>query len=113
MQIWHNDQPETFTPAGHFGGLRVANVVPRDGRNFSVQVSTAPPGGGGELHHHDEWSQVFFVMQGELSFDTGKERFTLKAGQAVLFDPKDPHATLNESAEDSVSLVITIDHGKV
>ena len=42
----------------------------------------------------------------------GKERFTLKAGQAVLFEPRDPHATLNEGSGDSVSLVITIDHSR-
>jgi hypothetical protein len=28
----------------------------------------------------------------------------------VLFDPKDPHATLNEGTSDSVSLVVTFDH---
>jgi quercetin dioxygenase-like cupin family protein len=52
------------------------------------------------------------VIQGELTFDTGKERFTLQAGQAVLFEPKDPHATLNEGSDDSVSLVITVDHSR-
>jgi quercetin dioxygenase-like cupin family protein len=109
MQIWHNDNPDTFTPPGHFGGLKVADIVPFEGHNFSVQVSTAPPGAGGEMHHHESWAQVFYVMQGQLTFDTGKERFTLEAGQSVLFDPFDPHYTLNEGESDSVSLVITID----
>ena len=112
MQIWRNQNPETFTPPAHFGGLAVTNIVPLAHGDFSVQVSTAPPGGGGELHHHDEWSQLFFVIKGELTFDTGKERFTLQAGQAVLFEPKDPHATLNEGAGDSVSLVFTVDHSR-
>lgn len=111
MQIWRNEKPETFTPPGHFGGLKVADIVSLAGRKYAVQVSTAPPGGGGELHHHDTWSQVFFIVRGQLTFDTGKERFTLHEGQGVLFEPRDPHYTINEGKEDSVSLVITVDHG--
>jgi quercetin dioxygenase-like cupin family protein len=109
MQIWKNGDATGVTPPNHFGGLNVLDVVPFSGRNFSVQVSKAPKGGGGELHHHESWSQLFYVLQGELTFDTGKERFTLTKGQAVLFDPGDPHATLNEGDEESVSMVITVD----
>lgn len=113
MRIWRNDNPESFTPPDHFGGLKVTNFVPPgDGKGFWFQISHAPPGGGGRKHHHETWSQMFFVLQGELSFDTGTERFTLKQGQAVLFEPKEPHATLNEGSDVSVSLVVTIDRGK-
>lgn len=108
MQIWRNENVESFTPPGHFGGLKVSDIVPFAGRNFSVQVSTAPPGGGGDMHHHDDWAQVFYVMDGQLTFDTGKERFTLHAGQGVLLEPGDPHYTLNEGDRPSVSLVITV-----
>jgi quercetin dioxygenase-like cupin family protein len=45
-----------------------------------------------------------------LTFDTGKERFTLTEGEGVLFEPKDPHYTINEGGSDSVSLVITVKH---
>lgn len=108
MRIWKDSNGETFVPPGHFGGLEVANIVPFEGRRFSVQVSHAPPGGGGEMHHHDDWAQLFYVVTGELTFDTGQERFTLKAGESVLFEPKDPHATLNEGDAESVSLVVTV-----
>lgn len=110
MKIWNERDAETFTPPAHFGGLKVANIVPFGEANFSVQVSRAPPGAGGEMHHHDTWSQVFYVVTGELTFDTGGERFTLHAGESVLFEPKDPHYTLNEGKEESVSLVITVKH---
>ena len=109
MHIWRSEERETFVPDGHFGGLEVADVVPFAGRNYSVQVSYAPPGGGGELHHHDDWEQVFYVMKGELTFDTGEERFTLRAGESVTFAPRESHATLNEGDADSVSMVITIE----
>lgn len=108
MQIWKNSAAEGLVPPNHFGNLRTLDVVPFKGRNFAVQMSKAPKGGGGEMHSHDDWAQVFFVMKGSLTFDTGTERFTLQAGEAVLFEPNDPHYTLNEGDDDSVSLVITV-----
>ena len=108
MKIWKDGDKTGITPPNHFGGLNVLDIVPFAGSNFSVQLSKAPKGGGGELHHHDDWSQVFYVLQGALTFDTGKERFTLTRGQAVLFEPGDPHYTINEGEEESVSLVITV-----
>jgi mannose-6-phosphate isomerase-like protein (cupin superfamily) len=39
---------------------------------------------------------------------TIEERFKLSAGQAVLFEPRDPHYTINEGEEESVYLVITV-----
>ena len=110
MRIFRDKNPEGFTPPAHFGGLKVSNLVPFDDGEYSVQLSKAPPGAGGEMHHHETWSQLFFVLDGELSFDTGCEKFTLYRGESVLFEPKDPHATLNEGKQDSVSLVFTIKH---
>lgn len=110
MKVWKDGDKTGVTPPNHFGGLNVLDIVPFAGRTFSVQVSKAPPGGGGEMHHHDNWSQVFYVVAGQLTFDTGEQRFTLTGGQAVLFEPGDPHFTLNEGETDSTSLVITINH---
>jgi hypothetical protein len=58
MQVWNSKSTMPFTPPGHFGGLEVLDVVGFKDRNYSVQVSKAPPGAGGELHHHDSWAQV-------------------------------------------------------
>ena len=111
MKIWKDGDAKGVTPPNHFGGLTVLDIVPFKDSNFSVQVSKAPPGGGGEMHHHDSWSQVFYVVDGELTFQTGKESFTLTKGQAVLFEPKDPHHTRNDSDRESTCLVITVDLG--
>lgn len=108
MNIWKNGAAAGITPPNHFGGLTVLDVVPFKDSNFSIQVSRAPKGGGGELHHHDSWSQVFYLMEGELTFDTGKERFSLKQGEAVLFEPGDPHYTINEAEQEAIYLVITV-----
>ena len=110
MKIWKDAGRTGITPPNHFGGLNVLDIVPFADGDFSVQVSRAPKGGGGELHHHDTWSQVFYIVEGSLTFDTGQERFTLDKGQAVLFAPGDPHYTINENELDSVALVITIKH---
>ncbi len=109
MHIFHPGDAPRIEPAGHFGHLEVTDVVPREqGQNFVAQLSYCPPGGGGEKHHHDEDAQLFCVVKGELTFDTGEERFTLREQEAVLFQPGEPHATLNESDQESVSLVVTV-----
>jgi quercetin dioxygenase-like cupin family protein len=110
VKIWKDGEKTGITPPNHFGGLNVLDIVPFADGSFSVQVSKAPKGGGGELHHHDTWSQVFYVVSGALTFDTGSDRFTLSSGQAVLFEPGDPHYTINEQEEECVSLVITVKH---
>lgn len=110
MKIWQDKDPPAFTPPGHFGDLKVSDIVPFADGILSVQVSKAPPGAGGEMHHHDTWSQVFYILAGELTFDTGQKRFTLRAGESVLFEPQDAHYTKNEGREESVSLVITVKH---
>ena len=59
-------------------GWRSAGSAPW---SFTLKQSRAPKGGGGELHHHEDLAQTFFIISGELTFDTGKERFTLKQGE--------------------------------
>lgn len=109
MHIFRAAEAPRVEPPGHFGQLSVADVVPKAiGDNFVVQLSYCPPGGGGEKHHHTEEAQLFLVIAGELTFDTGETRFTLREQEAVLFEPFEPHATLNESDRESVSVVVTV-----
>lgn len=110
MQVYRAADAPRAEPAGHFGGLAVSDVTVDDGgpAGLRVQLSYCPPGGGGERHAHDDDAQLFLVARGELSFDTGEERFRLAERDAVLFAPGEPHATLNESDEDSVTVVVTV-----
>jgi quercetin dioxygenase-like cupin family protein len=109
MDIWRRSSADYVEPPGHFGGLTLSDVVPRNvGGIFSIQESVAPPGAGGHSHHHEREAQLFMVIVGELTFDTGSDRFTLQEGEAVLFPPFEPHATVNEGAGDSVSVVVTV-----
>jgi quercetin dioxygenase-like cupin family protein len=109
VNIWRRSNAEYFEPPGHFGGLHLADIVTRElGANFSIQESVAPPGAGGHSHHHEAEAQLFLVIKGVLTFDTGPDRFTLHEGEAVLFQPLEPHATVNDGSGDSVSVVITV-----
>lgn len=108
MHIYRSSEAERFEPAGHYGHLEVSNIVTKDIAQFATQISYCPPGGGGEMHHHDDEDQLFFVIKGQLTFDTGDDRFTLKEGEGVLFHAGEPHFTVNDSKEDSVSVVVTV-----
>lgn len=109
MHIFDANSAERFEPAGHFGGLEVSKVVDGEGPgNLRVQVSYCPPGGGGERHHHDDDAQLFLILRGELTFDAGGKRFTLRERDAVLLEPGEDHATINESDEESVAVVVTV-----
>lgn len=111
MHIWRNEHPDAWRmPPGHFGGLKATDIVPFEGRDFAVQIAVIPPGGGGELHHHETWSQVFYIVEGQMTFETGQDRFELVAGESVLFEPMDPHHTLNEGRGDTLALVFTVKH---
>jgi len=110
MHVFTSASSKKWEPEGHFGHLEVADIVPREeGDNFVMQLSHCPPGGGGLKHHHDDQAQVFAVIKGELTFDTNEGRFTLHAPDAVLFQPGEPHATINESQEESLTVVVTVD----
>lgn len=109
MHIYKSADAPRVEPSGHFGHLAVSDVVPKSvGESFVVQLSYCPPGGGGEKHHHDVEAQLFLVVKGELTFDTGAERFTLHEEEGVLFQPGEPHATLNEGDSDSLTVVVTV-----
>jgi quercetin dioxygenase-like cupin family protein len=110
MHVFTSADSTKWEPDGHFGHLEVADIVPREqGDNFVIQLSHCPPGGGGHKHHHDDQAQVFIVTRGQLTFDTDEGRFTLHAPDAVLFAPGEPHATINESDEESLTVVVTVD----
>ena len=109
MHIYRASESERFEPAGHYGHLEVSNIVGSEQKvQFATQLSYCPPGGGGHMHHHDKEDQLFVVIKGSLTFDTGSDRFTLQEQEAVLFHAGDPHFTINETQEESVSLVTTV-----
>jgi quercetin dioxygenase-like cupin family protein len=108
MQIYRADTATKAEPPGHFGGLEVSDVVADERSTLRVQLSYCPPGGGGERHAHETDAQLFLIARGELSFDAGDERFRLGERDAVLFESGEPHATFNDSDEESIAVVVTV-----
>lgn len=52
--------------------------------------------------------ELLFVLKGELEFVYGKEKIRLCSGDAVHFDPSEPHRAQCVGKEDGKSLVIVI-----
>ena len=112
MQVWSSAEATWFHPAGHYGELRVSNVVDwGTGRIVQVQCSELRPGSDKELHTHDDAAQLYVVLDGEFRFDTGGETLRLGPMQAVLFEPGDPHAICNDGTEPGRALVTTVRYG--
>jgi len=111
MKVWRLARAPMTEPTGHYGGLTIATIDQVNTLNefpWRVQVSACPPGGGGLMHSHDKETQLFYVLSGQLSFETPDDEFTLRANEAVVFFPNEPHATSNSSTEPSLTLVMTV-----
>jgi len=57
------------------------------------------PKGGNPLHYHNLFSETFYVIDGELSVQIGKEKMKLKAGQTATAPMKTVHRFYNTSGK--------------
>jgi quercetin dioxygenase-like cupin family protein len=69
-------------------GLRFQPVL---GDGLMVNFVHFEPNTEAPLHWHGE-EQISFVVDGELEFEAGGERRTLRRGKAVVIPPNVPHA---------------------
>ena len=68
----------------------------------------SPVGGGPPLHVHRHEDEVFYVLEGEVEFQLGDQRFRAKAG-STAFLPRDiPHTFRNVGRIPSKVLVVII-----
>jgi quercetin dioxygenase-like cupin family protein len=69
-------------------------------------VETAPaPGAGPPLHRH-EFDEAFYVIEGELVFQLGDERRTVRAGELAFAPGGVPHTFANLSDAPARQLII-------
>ena len=75
---------------------------------YAVIEEVSPVGGGPPLHVHRHEDEVFYVLEGEVEFQLGDQRFRAKAG-STAFLPRDiPHTFRNVGRIPSKVLVVII-----
>ncbi len=60
----------------------------------SVLFVDAAPGQGPSLHKH-AYAELFFVLEGDATFDDGEVKRNVRAGEVVIVSPNQPHAFMN------------------
>jgi quercetin dioxygenase-like cupin family protein len=99
------------------GGGRKVQVGPntllikteRNAGHVQVGVfeSTMPPGGGFPFAHiHDDWEEVFYVVDGEVEYWLGRAWLPASAGSTICVPAGVAHAFRNSSQHPAKHLVI-------
>jgi quercetin dioxygenase-like cupin family protein len=70
-------------------------------------------GGGPPRHLHYEQEEWFYLIEGELVAEVGKERFRLKAGDSVFAPRKVPHGFLYVAEKPGRMLIAFTPAGKM
>jgi mannose-6-phosphate isomerase-like protein (cupin superfamily) len=62
---------------------------------YAVIEEVSPVGGGPPLHVHRHEDEVFYVLEGEVEFQLGDQRFRAKAGSTAYLPRDIPHTFRN------------------
>jgi quercetin dioxygenase-like cupin family protein len=105
-QIGEREDLASATPIAPAGG-RIDVLVrgEQNGGRIAVMENRVGTGfGGPRLHHHD-FDELFWVLEGELTFQLGDEVFTRRAGE-LAFAPRGVHHTFaNHSGAEARTLI--------
>ena len=102
MKTIHFDQvPEEKVPDPEASGVFIRVLIgPNDGAdNFVMRRFRVAPGGHTPRHTHD-WEHEVFVLAGEGELFTPEGPKPIKAGDAILVDPKAEHQFTNTGSQD-------------
>lgn len=76
---------------------------------LSVLLCTMKADGGAMMHTHDVQEHIFYILEGEVQVNDGRQAHVATAGQAIVVEPGDPHeVTGTRRGVDAKYLVITI-----
>jgi len=75
---------------------------------YAVIEEVSPVGGGPPLHVHRHEDEVFYVLEGEVEFQIGDQRFRAKAGSTAYLPRDIPHTFRNVGRMSSKVLVVII-----
>jgi uncharacterized cupin superfamily protein len=77
-----------------------------EGRLALVEMDVPPGVGGPPLHVHETWDEGFYVVAGEITFQTGDRRLTARPGMFVFAPRETPHTFANLSGSGARMLLI-------
>jgi mannose-6-phosphate isomerase-like protein (cupin superfamily) len=106
MKIPHTETPNDATGfhvgRGEGRPLRVLDsrleikVGEEAGLCLGMFHSTFPPGTGMPLLHlHRTYTEIFYVLEGELQFQLGDEEINPRPGSTIVVPPRTPHCFRN------------------
>lgn len=76
------------------------------GGTLSVFETEVPSGCGAPLHRHERDSELFYVLEGELTFVSGAGQRVCRAGDSVYLAAGSEHAFRNAAATPARALVV-------
>jgi mannose-6-phosphate isomerase-like protein (cupin superfamily) len=92
-------------------GFKVGTAETGGGMFVMEHTHLVPGGPPLHLHlHQEEW---FYVMEGQVAFQVGEQRLTLKAGESVLAPRQVPHTFSSVSATPSRLLIAFCPAGRM
>ncbi len=72
---------------------------------YALWEAIVPPGGGPPPHVHSREEEVFYVLEGEITFMIGEERGVATTGMFANMPVGTPHAFKNESDRPAKMLI--------
>ena len=104
--------PEGGRPVTAFGSTSVFKLESHHtGNALCLAIAETPPGAGPPPHVHRRDDEVFFVLEGELSFLT-VTGWVLAPKGSVIYAPRGaPHTFRNQGSTPSRHLVLTLPSG--
>lgn len=65
------------------------------GTSITLILDNSEPGGGPKLHRHP-YDETWIVVEGNLTFQLGDERYEARSGDIVIAPPGVPHKFTND-----------------
>jgi quercetin dioxygenase-like cupin family protein len=78
---------------------------------FAMTVVTQPPGIATPLHRHTREAEMFYVLEGTLTYRAGEETFELSQGSSIFLPRGVPHAFRIRGTAPARLLALTIPGG--
>jgi len=73
---------------------------------YALWEAILPPGGGPPPHVHSREEEGFFVLEGEITFQVGDQRYVASPGIFANMPVGKPHSFKNESTKPAKMLIL-------